>query len=1043
MLLKRKYLFGTTILAGVMAVTASAFAQTAGAPPQSDQKVTEIDEVIVTGSRIARPNQESPTAVQVVTAEAIANTGEVNLGEILRTLPAAGVSALTPTNSNFFTQGNGVATVNLRNLGEDRTLVLVNGRRFVAGLPGTQIVDFNSLPTEFIDRVDVVTGGASSVYGSDALAGVVNIITDKDYSGFQVFGQYGITDRGDRENYRIGTKFGSDFADDRGNFVGTLSYQSNGAVYARDRADRMMDRDGLGGLYGTGNGTFAETNYYYGSSYLPRGVAVVPGLTPGGGNASTVLRLYEPGTGAARPYVGATDAYNRQDSRQLYVPNSALQFSGQVNYDFNDNNAFFAEVSYYRGETKSDIEPSPVAGSDIFRSVQDVGLNPQCTLAGGCLYGIPLLSEIVPESIRNQVRARTVGLTDAQRVVGFQRRMTEFGHRQNEATRDLFRVVTGISGTLPSTKPLHYELSLNWGRSSEQQLTQGGILKDRLVNTLDVVDTGGGVLACRNVAERARGCAPFFIFQEGGASQAVIDYIGIQNQFDSYVDQKVINGFLSGDLFELPAGPIRFVAGGEYRREESRNTPDPTLQKGLASGNIAPETRGQFNVIEGFGELRIPLLADLPLAHSLDLNLSGRLSDYSTVGRATAFAASLEYMPTDWLKLRGQYSEAVRAPNISELFSGRSQTFPTNLDPCRGLTTSGGQAAFRTIRVDIANPANVGASAVDAATIGSDAARACLADPALAARVARDGTFAQTQSEAQGTGGFNSGNPNLKQESSNSVTLGLLFNADWYDWLSPFSLSVDYFSIEIQDIISNLGRGTSLSQCYVNSGGVYDPTSPFCRSIVRFDPGTANVGAMRELNSQTQNLGKFKTSGVDVQASYTFDMDNFAFTRNMGGNWGTLTTSVTYQYLDSYKTSPLPGANLDESAGQTGLPRNKAQVDLLYRRDALTVSWQTQIVGESCYFGAGNTCGKNVDESAPGAGDGHLYNGHIDLVTFSDLQVRYRVTDDATVFFGVDNIFDEYVPIGQGYGQPTGWTTEPAVFDGLGRRFTAGARLDF
>ena len=645
MLLKRKYLFGTTILAGVMAVTAPAFATV------QDPDATEIDEVVVTGSRIARPNEDGPTAVQVVTAETIDNTGEVNLGEILRTLPAAGVSSLTPTNSNFFTQSNGVATVNLRNLGEDRTLVLVNGRRFVAGIPGSQIVDFNSLPTEFIDRVDVVTGGASSIYGSDALAGVVNIVTDKDYTGFQMFGQYGITDRGDRENYRIGTKFGSDFADDRGNFVGTLSYQDNKSVYARDRADRQMDQDGLGGLFGTGTGTFAETNFFFGSSFLPRGVAVIPGLTAGGTNAATVLRVFEPGTGASRAYVGATDGFNRQGSRQLYVPNSALQFSGQVNYNFNDNNTFFAEVSYYRGETSSDIEPSPVSGSDIFRSSQDVGLNPQCTLAGGCLFGIPLLSAIVPESIRDEVRARTAGLTDAQRVVGFQRRMTEFGNRQNEATRDLFRVVTGLSGTLPGSSPIDYEISLNWGRTSESQFSQGGILKDRLINTLDVVDTGGGVLACRNVGERARGCAPFFIFQEGGASEAVINYIGVQNQFDSYVDQKVISGFVRGDLFELPAGAVQFVAGGEYRREESRNTPDPTLQQGLASGNVAPETKGAFNVVEGFAELRIPLLADMPFAHKLDLNLSARLSDYSTVALAVSAAtiALWSTLPADWL----------------------------------------------------------------------------------------------------------------------------------------------------------------------------------------------------------------------------------------------------------------------------------------------------------------------------------------------------------------------------------------------------------
>lgn len=1018
---KRDFLISTTILAGSLLMAGSAFAQ-------SDQP-SQVSDVIVTGSRIARPNQVSPTAVQVVSSETIQNTGEVNLGEILRTLPAAGVSTLTPTNSNFFTQDNGIATLELRNLGEDRTLVLVNGRRFVAGIPGSQIVDFNSLPTEIVDRIDVVTGGASSIYGSDALAGVVNIITDKNFDGFEMFGQYGLTDRGDRENYKIGTKFGSNFADGRGNFVGTLSYQDNKAVYARDREDRGMAQDGLGGLF-FADGTFKETRFFFGSSFIPRGVAVIPGLTATGGNAATVNRVFEPSTGVSRAYVGATDGFNRQGSRQLYVPNSALQFSGQAIYNFDDNTHFFFEGNYYRGETKSDIEPSPVSGADIFRDLQDVGLNPQCTLVAGCQFGIPILSAIVPESIRNEVRARTPGLTDAQRVVGFQRRMSEFGNRQNEATRDLFRVVTGLNGSLPGEMNLNYEFSLNWGRSSAQQMTMGGILKDRLINTLDVVDTGGGVLACRNVAERARGCAPFRIFQEGGASQAVVDYIAVQNTFDSFQDQKVVNAFLNGDLFALPAGPLQFVVGGEYRREESRNTPDATLQQGLASGNIAPETKGDFNVVEGFAELRIPLLADMAFAHALDLNLSGRLSDYSTVGNTEAWAASLEYMPTDWLKLRTQYSVAVRAPNISELFSGRSQTFPTNLDPCRGLTISNGQPAFFNTRVDFANPQNVINSGVNASTIGSDTAKACAADPAIAARLARDGNFIQTQAEAQGTGGFNAGNPNLSQEKSKSFTGGLLFSADWNEWVSPFSISIDYFNIEIDDIIANLGRTTSLNECYVNSGGVYNASSPFCQSIVRYAPGTSQVGAMRELNSQTQNLGSFKTSGVDVQASYTFDFGAMPVTRNWNGNWGVLTASLNYQHLISYKTSALPGGDLIEGAGLIGQAKNKAQLDLVYKRDALTVSWGTQFIGESCYF--------DLDDCAKDD-----ISGYIGLKTFSDLQVRYNITPKTMVFAGVDNIFDEYVYIGQGYGQPTGWTTEPAVYDGLGRRYVVGARVSF
>ena len=209
--------------------------------------------------------------------------------------------------------------------------------------------------------------------------------------------------RGDRGNLFISGTWGKNFADGRGNFVGTLSYQDNKAVYARDRAEHDMHLDGAAVSYG-------ETAFFYGSSFTPNGVAVLPGIDMNNANW-----VYTPSTGAARPYIAATDGFNRQGQRQLYVPNSALQFSGQALYNFDDHTRFFFEGSYYRGTTKSDIEPSPVSGGDIFRNVQDIGLNPQCNTSG-CLYGIPLLSAIVPDAIRDAVRARTPGLSDDQRV---------------------------------------------------------------------------------------------------------------------------------------------------------------------------------------------------------------------------------------------------------------------------------------------------------------------------------------------------------------------------------------------------------------------------------------------------------------------------------------------------------------------------------------------------------------------------------------------------------------------------------------------------
>jgi len=1001
------------MICGTALGAAPAFAQ----DTTTDQGTT-VQEIVVTGSRIARPNLDSPTPVSVVDQRIIEATGEVNTGEIIRQLPSAGVSALTPTNSNFFTTDNGVTTVNLRNLGEDRTLVLVNGRRYVAGLPGTQEVDFNSIPTELVERIDVVTGGASAIYGSDALAGVINIITQKNFEGFELSGQGGQTERGDMENYRIGIKTGSNFADGRGNVVAILSYNTQGAVFARDRCDQDMCVDGLGGGYFGEDFRKTETPFY--SSFTPRGVALVPRI--GASNQTRVVT----DTGATVPYVGSVYGYNRQAVRALSVPQTAIKFAVQLNYEINPVANFFSEFTFYKGQTKNDIEPTPLASSDIFR---DPGTNapqaPSCRNFTGagieCRYGIPITSAVVPQSLADAVRANTPGLTDAQRVVGYQRRLVEVGNRRNEADRELARLVFGVRGDI--TPSMSYELSMNWGRTVSSQLSGGGILRQQFNQATNAVTLSDGTVVCADPAARAAGCEPYFVFEPGRTSQAAVDYVSVQNQFDAFVEEWVINGFVNGDVpFALPAGKPQFVFGAEYRKEESRLTPDPTLQAGLASGNIAEETRGQFNVYELFSELRIPLLRDMPFAESLDLNLAGRFSDYSTVNTTSAWAASLEYEPVSWLKFRSQYAVAVRAPNISELYSGRNQTFPTVVDPCMGLTLSGGQPAF------FNNPSNAG-SGIDASTIGSSAARACYSDPTLAARVARDSYFIPTQPELQGVGGFDEGNPNLDAEKGTTVTAGVLFNPKWNSWLEPLSVSIDYFNIKVDNAIQQYGRTLTLDRCY--GGATPNQLDPFyCGSIVRFGTNTPNVGALQEINQKQYNIATLETEGVEAQASYNLDVGDLPYTRD-NWNWGNTLFSLNIQYLDKFKTIPIPGADPSSNVGYTGYSRWKGLLDVIYSRGPLQVAMRTQYVGKSCFFAA--PCKKN--DYIDGAYIGPRY--------FTNGQVRYDITDSTRLFAGVDNVFDEYVQIGQGQGQPTGWTTQPDVYDGLGRRYYAGFRLRF
>lgn len=1005
----RQSLLASTVISGAF------LALSAGAAFAEDADKTQVEEVVVTGSRIARPNLEAPTAVQVIDAKTIDATGDINVGDIIRTLPSTGVSSLTATNSNFFTQSNGVTTVNLRNLGEDRTLVLVNGRRYVPGLPGSQVVDFNTIPTEFISRIDVVTGGASSVYGSDALAGVINIITQKNYQGFEVFGQAGETERNDGKRYRLGLKAGANFADGRGNVVTTLSYDNTDAIFAKNRG-REMAVDGLGGAF-FGEDTRNTFQPFY-SGFIARGQALIPRPNAG----SSLGRVIN--NGAVVPYVGATYGFNRQGTRQLYVPQESLKFSTQMNYDFNEHARWFTEVLYFRGKTHSQIEPTPLASSDIFRD-PTTGAPQGATCSGSgaaeiCKYGIAITSAIVPTALANAVRAANPGALDQNLVVGFQRRLVEVGNRENSSERTVARIVTGMEGDI--NEYMHYEASLNWGRTQESQLTQGSILKDRFLAATDAIIVNGQAV-CRNELERARGCVPAFIFQEGGISKAALKYFAVQNQFDAFNEEFVANSFIRGKLpWELPAGAPQYAFGVEYRQEESRNTPDATIQQGLVSTNIAPETKGKFDVYELFGEARIPLLRDMPFAKALDLNLSARFSDYSTVGHTKAYAASLEYEPNDWLKFRGQYAYAVRAPNISELYAGRSQTFPTLTDPCSGLVLSGGQPAF------LNNRSN-GASGVNAASIGSSTAVACYSDPTLQARVARDGFFVLTQPELQGVGGFNEGNPGLGVETGKTWTGGVLFNPKWNDWWSPLSVSIDYFNIEITDAIQSFGRSLTLSRCY--GGSTPSAQDPFyCQFIKRYAAGTANVGAIYEVNQQSFNIGELSTEGVDVQASYNLDLNRL----HLGPErWdmGKVLFSGTYQYLLKYDTVAFPGAATSSAKGNIGVPVQRATVDMVYTRGPLQWSVQTQIIGKTCFFGT--SCKK----------DDYINDLPIGVRLFTDTQVRYKVNDTATLYFGVDNVFDEYQRIGQGQGQPTGWTTQPDVFDGIGRRYYGGFRFRF
>lgn len=991
-----------------------------------EAEVATDDVVTVTGSRIERSNLTAGTPISTFDAFQIDLSGATNSAEILRTLPAIGVSAVTSTNSNFFTNSSGVNTVELRNLSEDRTLVLVNGRRFVAGLPGSNTVDFNSIPTELIERIEVVTGGASAIYGSDALAGVINVILKDDFDGVVASGQAGISEEGDDESYQLSTTLGSEFADGRGSAVASLTWSRDNGVYAADRAGRDTDAFSSAFFGGPIEDWQQDIVPFY-SSFSERGRIIIPG-------ASSNF-VFDERDGTVRPFSSAgvngeaIDGFNRQAFRAIAVPTERFLFSSNVSYEVSDRVNFFFEGTYASTETQSRLEPFPLSSEDVYggNQAQFVDTDNDGT-PDRADFGISILNPLVPEGIRDQARAGAdfdgdgiQDISDDDLRVGFARRTTELVNRGANNTRQTARLVFGAEGDLSDT--WSYEISANLGRTTQMQRSTGQVNVLNMRQALDAIVDDAGNIVCRDPIARAQGCVPVNIFGEGSISPGAADYLRAPSSVQATIEQQVYQGFVSGDLgVSSPFADenVAVVLGAEYRSESSESIPDALSQVGLNAGNISPPVIGDFQVAEVFGEAEAALITGRQFVQDLRVNLSARASDYTTVGQTFAWAANLQYAPNDLVRFRAQFAEAVRAPNISELFQPLSETFEGGDDPCIGLTVDGaGTPGFLNDPQDVT-------SGIDGSTLGGDTATACFAEPTLQSRVSRDGAFVPSQSELQGIGGFNGGNPNLSEETATTFTLGAVFTPNFGNpWLDRFAASVDYFSIEIEDAISGLGRQTSLDQCYVESAGVLDPSSAFCSNIVRYQSGPF-IGAVNELNALQQNLSNIETSGIDVQASYQLPLNDLAdLFGGIQAELGELNLALTYGWLEKWEQEAFPGAGVIDFADTAGLFEHEVLLGAVYTRGPLTVAYDLNYLPETRL----EATGAFADAIVPAA-------------AFQDLQVRYEVVEQTELVFGVDNITDEFIKYGGGLDS-TGTLTDAAVYDAIGRRFYIGARKSF
>ncbi len=972
------------------------------------------DDIVVTGSRIASPTITSVSPVQVVSDLQIDQSGSANLQDLLLENPVFGSPALSRTNSAFLTSGTGAATVDLRNLGTDRTLVLINGRRVVAGLPGSATVDLNVVPTQFLQRVDILTGGASSLYGSDAVAGVVNLIYKDNFEGIEGNAQYGITQRGDTRDYQANVTAGGNFGEGRGNIMMHLGYTRQGQLLSRQRGNtRLDDTDTAFGFtgdpadYGTPRegtlsgiapqGIFTAGGCQF--TYSPTG-ALERGFSANGGviSAAQATACGVP-AGTALP----TRGFNRQNFRTIAVPVERYLFASRAHYDVTDSIRFIAEGTYAKTTSNRNIEPFGFSSAGTTGAYPAGGQAPIQTRVttpgvGGAAPTFAIVrNPFVPDAIFN---AATDTDGDGLRDIGFSRRLLEFGNRRSSTSRDFYRFVAGFEGDLGSK--FRWDLTYNYGRTTENQSGNGQINTVNFRNAFAVVTAasaglpGGTTPVCADAQARAQGCVPVNIFGPGTITPQALAYLNAEQTFQTSISQQVVQGNVSGSVVDLPAGPLGVAVGFEYRKETSSENNDALTNAGLNGGNALPDTAGSFNVKEAYGEVNIPLIHNTPFIQQLNLRGSGRISDYTTVGTVYSYSGGVEWMPIEAIRFSGTYARAVRAPNVGELFTGPSQTFPSVVDPCVGVTATGGGVLGAT----------------------------CRAAPGVNANIAANGgAFAVTLLDRQGVSGFNSGNPNLNEETSDSYTGSVTINPRSIDLLRNTVLRVDYFNIKIKNAVSAPPRPFILDQCY-NQG---NPT--YCAFVQRRATATAvnSAGTLEFVNAASVNAGRLATSGLDVTLTQRLPLSGI----NMGGD---INVRVAYTHVFKGYIIPLPGADRDNFAGEIGAAKDRFTSTLGYVSDKFSLNFTGTYVGRS-----------EEDDLTLASLD--LEPGAIKVPAkfYLDTQASFKAASQYEFYFGVDNLLDTNAPniLSLSPFNTTGTDTNAGVYDVFGRRFYVGARFRF
>ena len=967
----RERLLASSMIAGVAIAglsTTQALAQQAGG------EGVAVQELVVTGSRIPQPNLTSISPVQTVNAKEIAIGGRPNTIDFLMQLPQTTFNAAAdqgPTQDALSTPG-GSATVDLRGLGPQRTLVLVDGRRLGIGDPSTAnpnpAPDINQIPSQLIDRVEVLTGGASATYGSDAVAGVVNFIMKKNFEGVQMDAQFGANQHSQhsdlmqgllRENgYQVPDSkwdgksvdysliFGANAPDGRGNVTGYVTYHAQDPVYqsARDFAGCQLEKDfSCGGssnsnFFALANGNSLNlggagtpiSGSVLGNSFVPNGT---PGTTP-------------PAVFNSNPY----ETLIQQDTRYTA--------GFMANYELNKHFNVYTSFSYMNDQTHTEVGPSALfqgsgsqpSGGFLVNCNNPLLSGQQATAIGCSPAGIASTDFANPET--------------ADLIIG--RRNIEGGPRKFDYEHDNYRIVFGTKGDLFG--PFKYDLYGSYYYTSVFISNSNFLSISKTQNALLVNGSGQCI--------SGGACVPYNIFSDGGVSTGALDYLTETGTSRGTTTERIIEGTVTGDLSEYgikspwATNGVGVSAGFQSRRDHLEYAPDQAeLSNDLSGfGGASVTVDNSLSVMEGFGEVQVPIVQDMPWAHDLTFNGGYRYSHYSTGINANTYKVGLEYAPTEDIRFRGGFNRAVRAPNILELYTPQSVTNTSDVavDPCAGPTPAASLAACEHTGVT----------------------------PAQYGRI--------LQCPANQCATLEGGNLDLQPEKASTYTVGFLLTPRF---IPGFTGSVDWFHIKLNGVISNIPLAVSMNNCLASG----DPT--YCANVVR-NPANGilfgtTVGAGGYIVGTNVNVASQELSGLDFQAGYRLGLDTFGH-----DNWGSVSFDFNGSFAGTQKNTPLPGADTYNCAGLFGLT---CQGIFPKWRHTVRVTWNAphdvQLSGAWRFIGHAEFEGDSNQPTIGGNTTPDPIAHTVPNVSYFDLAANWNVNEKVALRAGVNNIFDKDPPL--------------------------------